>query len=152
MEEIFGFDEITNTLSQLELVSKEKKSFLVDKEMAVKSSGLIKVILENDSDVLVIPFCEIKSNILELVILFMKYDGPERDNEIPKPIHPEKEMKDIVGEWRANFVDIEKDILFDLILAANYLNMDSLLHLTCSKVALFLRGKTVEQIKDELKL
>ena len=152
MEEIFSLDdEIPNAPIQIELISKEKKSFLVDREIAVKSSRLIKAVLENDSTVMVIPLYQINASIMELIMMFMKYDGPDKDDEIPIPL-PNKEMKEIVGEWRASFLDIEKTVLFDLILASHYLDMDSLLRLACSKVALLLRGKTVEEIKDVFKL
>ena len=37
--------------------------------------------------------------------------------------------------------------LFQLILAANYLDIKGLLHVTCGKVADMMKGKTPEQIR-----
>ena len=40
-----------------------------------------------------------------------------------------------------------QEILFKLLLAANYLNIKSLLSLTCAKVASLMKGKTPDQIR-----
>jgi len=45
-------------------------------------------------------------------------------------------------------VKVDKPTLFDLILAANYLNIQSLLDLTCQSVADMIKGKTPEQIRE----
>ena len=57
-------------------------------------------------------------------------------------------MAELVGEWDANFVDdIEQVMLFELLLAANYMDIKSLLDLTCAKVASMIKGKTPEEIR-----
>ena len=56
-------------------------------------------------------------------------------------------MTDVVGEWDANFVSIDQEMLFELILAANYMDIKSLLDLTCAKVASLIKGKTPEEIR-----
>jgi S-phase kinase-associated protein 1 len=154
MNEVFGLEDDTLDISpsQIEIVSKDNKSFPLDRELAMKSSGLIRAILENDSNAVIIPFDQINSNVMELVILFIKHDDPIKNKQIPRPLPKDKELKDIVGEWCASFVDLEKEVLFDLVLAAHYLDIESLLHLACSRVALLLRGKTVEEIKEEFQL
>ena len=40
-----------------------------------------------------------------------------------------------IREWDVEFVDVEQEILFEIILAANYLDIKALLDLTCAKVA-----------------
>ncbi|RYQ80728.1 hypothetical protein Ahy_Scaffold1g106941 isoform C [Arachis hypogaea] len=49
--------------------------------------------------------------------------------------------------WDAEFVKVDQATLFDLILAANYLNIKSLLDLTCQTVADMIKGKTPEEIR-----
>ena len=39
------------------------------------------------------------------------------------------------------------EVLFELILAANYLDIKSLLDLTCAKVASMIKGKNTEEIR-----
>ncbi|RLN11279.1 SKP1-like protein 1A [Panicum miliaceum] len=46
------------------------------------------------------------------------------------------------------FVDVDKDTLYDLLLAANFLDVKALLDLCCQKVADMIRGKTPEQIRQ----
>jgi S-phase kinase-associated protein 1 len=54
---------------------------------------------------------------------------------------------DLAGFDKA-FVDVDKDTLYDLLLAANYLNVKALLDLCCQKVADMIRGKTPEEIRQ----
>ena len=46
--------------------------------------------------------------------------------------------------WDSEFVKVDQSTLFDLILAANYLNIKGLLDLTCQTVAQMIKGKTPE--------
>ncbi|KAI3860676.1 hypothetical protein MKX03_014712, partial [Papaver bracteatum] len=48
--------------------------------------------------------------------------------------------------WDAEFVKVDQPILFDLILAANFLNIKNLLDFTCQTVADMIKGKTPEVI------
>lgn len=56
-------------------------------------------------------------------------------------------LNDVVPAWDAAFVDCEQEMLFELILAANYMAVGSLLDLTCAKVASMIKGKTPEEIR-----
>ncbi|KAL3738624.1 hypothetical protein ACJRO7_020065 [Eucalyptus globulus] len=53
---------------------------------------------------------------------------------------------DDLKAWDAEFVKVDQATLFDLILAANYLNIKGLLDLTCQTVADMTKGKTPEGI------
>ena len=66
--------------------------------------------------------------------------------EIEKPLKSEN-MAEVVPDWDAKFVEIDQADLFELILAANYMDIKSLLDLTCAKVASLIKGKTPEQIR-----
>ena len=55
-------------------------------------------------------------------------------------------------EWDANFVEVDQETLFELILAANYMDIKPLLDLTCAKVASMLKGKTPEQIRKQFNI
>jgi S-phase kinase-associated protein 1 len=56
-------------------------------------------------------------------------------------------MAEHVQEWYANFVDIDQEKLFELILAANFMDIKPLLDLTCAAVASLIKGKTPEEIR-----
>ena len=55
-------------------------------------------------------------------------------------------------EWDATFVEVDQETLFELILAANYMDLKPLLDLTCAKVASMLKGKTPEQIRKQFNI
>ncbi|SPT20563.1 unnamed protein product [Triticum aestivum] len=56
---------------------------------------------------------------------------------------PTEDMK----SWDAEFIKVDQATLFDLILAANYLDIKGLLDLTCQTVADMIKGKTPEEIR-----
>merc|ERR1712178_193565 len=49
--------------------------------------------------------------------------------------------------WDKEFVKVDDETLFNLIPAANYLDIKSLLDLTCKTVADEIKGKTPEEIR-----
>ena len=49
--------------------------------------------------------------------------------------------------WDKDFVKVDDETLFNLILAANYLDIKPLLDLTCKTVADEIKGKTPEEIR-----
>lgn len=52
-----------------------------------------------------------------------------------------------ISEWDAEFVNLDLDALFEVILAANYLDIKCLLDLACAKVASMIKGRTPEEIR-----
>jgi S-phase kinase-associated protein 1 len=67
-------------------------------------------------------------------------------SEIEKPLKSPI-MSDVVQQWYANFVDLEQVLLFELILAANYMDIKPLLDLTCATVASMIKGKNPDEIR-----
>ena len=67
-------------------------------------------------------------------------------SEIEKPLKSAN-MHEVVQEWYANYVDVDQELLFELILAANYMDIKPLLDLTCATVASMIKGKTPEEIR-----
>ena len=87
-----------------------------------------------------------KTSVLTKVIEFCKMHQTTPMNEIEKPLKSAV-MGEVVQEWYANFVSVEQEILFELILAANYMDIKPLLDLTCATVASMIKGKTPEEIR-----
>ncbi|RLN00624.1 SKP1-like protein 4 [Panicum miliaceum] len=50
------------------------------------------------------------------------------------------------------FVDVDQAMLYDLVLAANYLNVEGLLDLICQKIADMIKGKSVEEIRRKFNI
>ena len=136
------------TISQIQKqVSKEGDSFTVPVEVA-KMSELVKSMIdeEADEDVSEIPLPNVKATVLAKVIEFCKHHKGEPMTEIEKPLKSQN-MADVVQKWYADYVDVEQVVLFELILAANYMDIKPLLDLTCATVASMIKGKTPEDIR-----
>ncbi|EDW77005.1 uncharacterized protein Dwil_GK21211 [Drosophila willistoni] len=135
-------------MSTIMLQSSDKEIFVTDIKIA-KCSGLIKRMLEdcgveNDENE-VVPLPNVNSSTLRRVLTWANYhkDDPQpSEDDEPK----EKRTDDIIP-WDADFLQVDQSTLFELILAANYLDIKGLLELTCKMVAKTIKGKTPEELR-----
>lgn len=88
----------------------------------------------------------VKSSVLTRVIEYLKHHVDNPAKVIEKPLKSSN-MEEVASKWDADFVNVDQDILFDMILAANYMDIKPMLDLTCAKVASMLKGKTPEEIR-----
>jgi len=121
------------------LKSSDGETIVIAKAVAIKSQT-VKNLIEEVVDDDVIPIFEVTGRILAKVIEYCKKhveaessDGNPSDDELKK--------------WDAEFVKVDKPTLFALILATNYLDIKSLLDLTCMTVADMIKDKTPEEIR-----
>ncbi|KAL9249070.1 SKP1-like protein, partial [Drosera capensis] len=75
----------------------------------------------------------------------------EEDQDTDKVIeycknHAEN-VKENLKAWDAEFMEIDLELMFNLIMAANYLDIKGLLDLTCQAVADMMKGKIPEVIR-----
>eukprot|EP00518_Triparma_eleuthera_P005595 CAMPEP_0182452822 /NCGR_PEP_ID=MMETSP1319-20130603/135_1 /TAXON_ID=172717 /ORGANISM="Bolidomonas pacifica, Strain RCC208" /LENGTH=166 /DNA_ID=CAMNT_0024650695 /DNA_START=58 /DNA_END=558 /DNA_ORIENTATION=- len=133
----------------LTLVSQEGDSYQVPVDIA-KMSELVKTMIDDeddaDDDAQEVPLPNVKSTVLVKVIEFAKHYKEEPMSEIDKPLKSSN-MSEVVQTWYSNFVDVDQELLFELILAANYMDIKPLLDLTCATVASMIKGKTPEEIR-----
>merc|ERR1719473_47229 len=101
---------------------------------------------DEDGEAQEIPLPNVKSHVLAKVIEFCRRYAEEPMSEIEKPLKSAN-MHEVVQEWYANYVDVDQELLFELILAANYMDIKPLLDLTCATVASMIKGKTPEEIR-----
>ncbi|WOK98689.1 hypothetical protein Cni_G07401 [Canna indica] len=50
--------------------------------------------------------------------------------------------------WDAEYMEIDRDTLYNLLLASNYMEIKDLVHLCAAKVADMIRGKQPEEIRE----
>ncbi|VDK55208.1 unnamed protein product [Cylicostephanus goldi] len=92
-----------------------------------------------------IPICNVSGPIMKKVLTwctFHKDDPPCTDDSDNR----EKRTDDIPS-WDVEFLKVDQGTLFELILAANYLDIKGLLDVTCKTVANMIKGKTPEEIR-----
>jgi S-phase kinase-associated protein 1 len=127
-------------------ISKEGDSFPVRLPVANMSELVKSMMDENGEDEddgpTEIPLPNVKAQVLRKVIEFCEHHLEEPMTEIEKPLKSQN-MADVVQKWYADFVDLEQVLLFELILAANFMDIKPLLDLTCATVASMIKGKTV---------
>jgi len=138
------------SVDKLSLKASDGETFEVPREVAMQSE-LVKTMWEGDKDETEIPLPNVKPQILKKVIEYMSYHNSNPADEIEKPLKSAN-MREVVSEWDATFVEIEQETLFELILAANYMDIKSLLDLTCAKVASMIKGKNPEEIRQKFNI
>lgn len=128
--------------TKVKLKSSDDEMFEVHDIVAYESQT-VKNMIEDTGTEHPIPLPNVSSKILAKVIEYCRYHVEARKNSEDKPAVPEDEVK----QWDSEFVKVDQATLFDLILAANYLNIKNLLDLTCQTVADMIKGKTPEEIR-----
>jgi len=128
----------------MNVVAKDGAKFLLTEKMYRQS-----ILLRNISDCVAVPEEGVKvlvdSDVFSKITEFMI--GHENDPEI----HEEYDTFDIIiNDFDRAFVEVERDLLFRITAAANYLNMPFLLELCCKVIAEALREKTTEEIREYL--
>jgi S-phase kinase-associated protein 1 len=120
--------------------------FIEVAENVAKMSQTISNMLEDlgNSD-LPVPLHNVSTKILTKVVEYCKYhvENPETQSSDPQT---DKTSIDI-SPWDKNFCEIDQETLFELILAANFLDIKPLLDLTCKTVANMIKGKSPEEIR-----
>lgn len=126
----------------------ENEKLDVDLEVIQKSTVLKNMIEDTGKDgEIVIP--NMHAHILRKVIEYCEHYRNSNPRDIKKPLVSKNLMENGVEEWDAAFIDIEKvDELIDLIVAANFLDIEGLLNLGCAKIATLVKGKNVEEIRE----
>ncbi|CAK7329481.1 unnamed protein product [Dovyalis caffra] len=130
---------------KITLKSSDGETFVVEEAVAVESQT-IKHMIEDDCADNEIPLPNVTSKILAKVIEYCKKHveaGADKDKNVAGVIEKDETLK----SWDTEFVKVDQNTLFDLILAANYLNIKGLLDLTCQTVADMIKGKTPEEIR-----
>lgn len=120
------------------LISSDNIEFKVDEAVANKFTTVKNLISDIGSDE-AIPLTEVNSKILEKIIIYTKYhlENPFTENE----------DENYMTSWDEQFCNVDRDTIFALVLAANYLDYKELLETTTQKIADMIKGKTPEEIR-----
>lgn len=137
-----NFIPLFKKMSNIILLSSDNKEIKVEKEAAEKSL-LIKNMLEDIEDFeSPIPLPNVKYDVLKKVVEWCMHN---EDDIIKKNEEEDKNIE--INEWDKKFINVDQEMLFDIILAANYLDIKRLLDLGCKSVANMIKGKTADEIR-----
>ena len=120
----------------------------VDLEVVQKST-ILKNMIEDTGKEGEIPIPNIQLPILKKVLEFCDHYRNSTPKEIKKPLVSKELSENGVDDWDAKFIELSNvDDLIDLVVAANFLDIESLVNLGCAKIATLIKGKSVEEIRD----
>lgn len=150
-DEAQGLDaEVDDNLVLVSCDEDNSQEFTIDRTSAMMCN-LVKSIIEGDSEVKKIEIKKVSQDILALIVEYLKHHKGKVPAEIAKPIRSVKMQKIVEDEWDAEFINkMAKRTIFQIILGANYMDIKSLLHLGCAKIATMIKGKSPEEIKKIL--
>ena len=126
-------------MSKVVLIASDQGKFEVDENVARKSQ-LLKNMIEDTGVEEEIYLPNVKSAPLKKIIEFCEHYRNNDPPEIEKPL-PKNSLKELVDPWDEQFINIpNQEELLELLLAANYLDIKSLIELCCAKVATMIKG------------
>ncbi|KAL3813400.1 hypothetical protein ACJIZ3_014668 [Penstemon smallii] len=119
------------------LQTSDGETFELEETVAIQSQT-IKHMIEDDCVDNTIPLPNVTSKIMSKVIEYCKRHTPTN----------EKTEEDLNKAFDAEFMKTDQStLLFDLILAANYLDIKSLLDLSCQTVADMIKDMSPEEVR-----
>lgn len=154
MPELVLHDDNTFVDTKIILITSDEVEFTLTYRQS-QLVELVKNALEHEEN----PSGEVKINVLSEsrvfchVLNWLVYHDGTAPKEIEKPIAHNATMHDVCEmDWDADFIDnigSDRNMLKELMLAANYLNIPSLLELCCAKMATLIHKMTPNEMCAE---
>lgn len=92
---------------------------------------------------------KVTTEVLEKVVEYCThFQTVEEMNEISTPLNGETVEEIVKQEWYCNYCKVERKMLFQLVAAANYMDIKPLLDLTCLAVSVSIKGKSQEELRQ----
>ncbi|KAJ3119936.1 hypothetical protein HK098_005000 [Nowakowskiella sp. JEL0407] len=139
-------------MSQVTLISQDGLSFSVEKIVAERSLLLKNMLDDVGDEDSPIPLPNVTGNILQKIIDYCthhKSDPPTPSDDDRENFESStRKRSDDIDLWDSEFIKVNNDELFEIILAANYLDIKALLDLGCKTVANMIKGKSPEAIRE----
>lgn len=130
----------------LALESSDGEQFEVAEEAMGKASAMIRGIIDEGCDDEPIRLPQVKGPVLARVLEYVNRHFADPNDVLAASFHfPNAD--DPIKRFDDAFVQVDQETLFDLIDAANYLDIQSLLDLTCMTVADQMKGKSLDEIR-----
>ncbi|CAL9248693.1 unnamed protein product [Arabidopsis halleri] len=147
--------------NKIVLTSSDGESFQVE-EVVARKLQIVGHMIEDDCVIKSIPLQNVTGKTLSMVLEYCKkhVDDVVDDDVVPESTEAhdaseetKKKVDDVEAKkkldaWDAEFMkDLNMETIFNIILAANYLNVKGLLDLTCQTVADHIKDKTPEEVR-----
>mmetsp|Transcript_45499 Transcript_45499/g.116428 ORF Transcript_45499/g.116428 Transcript_45499/m.116428 type:complete len:161 (-) Transcript_45499:222-704(-) len=132
---------------KVKLRSADGEMFEVDADVAF-SSLTVKNMIEDTGASAPVPVPNVNSKVLSKIIEYCSYHVDQERRSKDADDHTRRQIEDETSKWDKDYICVDQAVLYELILAANFLNIKGLLDLCCQTVADIIKGKTPEQIRQ----
>ena len=128
------------------MISSDGEKFELSKRAAMRSQLVKESISENSEDAIEFKVDKVKGTVLKKVVEYLEHYKDQEPKEIERPL-PSQNFNECVDDWDYNFIDLDLDKIFEINLAANYLDIRPLLELSGAKIASLIKGKTTQEVR-----
>jgi S-phase kinase-associated protein 1 len=152
-EEAGGLDDDLSE-AKITLISGGDKPVKFDVTLTqAKLAQLIQTMITGDKTAKEFPCPQVPAHTLEQIVKYLEHHNGVKPEEIPCPVRSVNMAQIVNDPWDAEYIDaFEKKQIFEIILAANYLDIHPLLHLGCAKIATLIKQldqKEINKIIEE---
>jgi S-phase kinase-associated protein 1 len=135
--------------SMVKLMSSDGEILEVLTSIASKSVTIDNMLndIGDNADDNPVPLPNVSSTILKMVIKYVTYHKENDVKQLPEGQQDIAPKTSNIEPWDEEFCKVDQSLLFELILAANYLDIKPLLDLSCKTVANMMKGKTPDEIR-----
>jgi len=138
----------TSAASSISLTSSDGVDITVDRQVACRSI-LIKNLIDDLGEAAIsepVPIPNVNEAVLKKVMEWCEHHKNDPASTNDDDADSRKKSTDI-EEWDQKYMQVDQEMLFEIILAANYLDIKALLDVGCKTVANMIKGKSPEEIR-----
>ena len=119
------------------------------KEKCLMRSNYYKEIKDISNIEEEMPLKIVDSKTLTKIIEYLNHYENEEPMEIPKPL-PGPDLKPVLSEWDYNYIISPfLEEIIDLVNAANFLGVEELVNLSCSRLASEMTNCTIDEAREK---
>ncbi|KAL9936921.1 hypothetical protein V8E36_004156 [Tilletia maclaganii] len=142
---------LTHPTATIQLMTSDKETFNLDRDVAERSV-MIKNMLEDIGEMSgPIPLANVSGTVFKKIVEYCTHhraDPPAPQDDVEEA---RKRTTDI-SDWDSKFIQVDQEMLFEIILASNYLDIKPLLDVGCKHVANMIKGKSAEEIRKQFNI
>jgi len=138
----------TAPVQTVTLTASDGVDMTIDRQVAMRSI-LIKNLLDDlpaEATTEPIPVPNVNESVLKKVMEWCEHHKNDPVSSTDDDSDSRKKSTDI-EEWDVKYMQVDQEMLFEIILAANYLDIKALLDVGCKTVADMIKGKSPEEIR-----
>ena len=95
-----------------------------------------------------VPCPKVSGPILKKVVEYCEHYQEEAMHKIETPLQGNTVEEIVKPKWYADFCQVDREVMCQLVAAANFMNIKPLLDLTCLAVSVSIKGKSVEELRQ----